>query len=87
MAWPADWAEGETLTETRLNQHAGAVKNWGGDVNTSGYALIAESSAPVDADIPAGGVVAWLDEPSNKLRFRVRYSNGTTLKSGEIALT
>lgn len=87
MAWPADWTDGEAITETRLNQHAGAVKTWGGNVDTAGYALVVESSAPVDADIPAGGIVAWLDESTHKLKFRARYSDGTTLKSGEIALT
>jgi hypothetical protein len=87
MAWPSDWTDGERITAERLNAHAGAVKTWGGNVDTGGNALVVESGAPVDGDIPAGGIVAWLDEATDKLKFRVRYSNGTTLKSGEIALT
>jgi hypothetical protein len=44
------------------------------------------ASAPTDANILAGQVAIWLDEAGNKLKFRVRYSDGTTLKSGEVAL-
>ena len=87
MAWPSLYSDGENLTATRLNGWAAAIYEWGGDVNTSGYSIIVESSAPVDNDIPTRGVVVWIDEGANKLMFRLRYSDGTTLKSGEVDLT
>ena len=86
MAWPANWTDAEYMTAARMNSWMGSIKAWGGNVNTSGYALIIESSAPTDTDIPANGMVVWVDETAGKLMFRTRYSNGTTLRSGEVTL-
>jgi hypothetical protein len=44
------------------------------------------NSAPTDSTIPTSGITAWIDETNNNLLFRVRYSNGTTLKTGTVAL-
>ncbi len=41
--------------------------------------------APNDALIPNGHCQAWVDQPGNALKFRVRYSDGT-IKTGTIAL-
>jgi hypothetical protein len=40
-----------------------------------------------DGDIPTSFVAFYLDETANKIHFRVRYSDGSTLKIGELALT
>lgn len=58
----------------------GRVDVWGIPVQ-----IHAESSAPTDGDIDNGAMVAWLNEGSNLLTFRVRYSGGT-LKTGTVAL-
>jgi hypothetical protein len=86
MAWPTDFVDGNTLTAASLNGWVSAIKAWGGDVDTGGYSIKLESSAPVDVDIPNRGLVIWIDEAANKLKFRLRYAAGT-LKSGEISLT
>ncbi len=43
------------------------------------------SVAPNDALIPNGHAQAWVDQPGNALKFRVRYNDGT-LKTGTVAL-
>lgn len=45
------------------------------------------STAPADASLSASQVSAWVDEIGNTLSFKVKYSDGTTVKSGSIALT
>lgn len=53
----------------------------------SGAAVLGAPAAVVaDANLHNGSVSFYLDEGNNKLKFRVRYSNGT-LKNGEINLT
>ncbi len=47
----------------------------------------AANTAPTDADIKARMFTAYLDETLHKLMFRVKYADGTTLKTGEVALT
>jgi len=44
------------------------------------------ATAPTDADLSAGQVSAYLDETTHKLLFRVKYADGTTLKSGGTVL-
>ena len=48
--------------------------------------MSAPNSAPTDSDLKNGQVSFWLDETSNDLVFRVKYSDGT-LKTGRVALT
>lgn len=43
-------------------------------------------SAPADADVATSSVVAWVDETANELTFKVKYADGTTVKSGTVAL-
>lgn len=87
MAWPADWTDGEGVTASRLNSWTNAIKAWGGDVDSGGYSVIVMSSAPTDGNIPTKGIAIWIDEVSNQLKFRIRYSDGTTLKTGAVNLT
>ncbi len=87
MAWPSSQTDGTEISSALWNEHVAAFQTWGGNVNSAGYALIIASSAPTDGNIPTRGVVLWIDEGTNKLKFRLRYSDGITLKSGEISLT
>jgi hypothetical protein len=87
MAWPSTQTDGTEITSSLWNGIVAAFSTWGGNVDTAGYSLILNSSAPTDGNIPTRGIVIWIDEASHKLKFRVRYSDGTTLKSGEISLT
>lgn len=48
--------------------------------------IYAPNAGPYAGWMPSGTVAMWLDEAGHKLKFAVKYSNGTTLKSGEIAL-
>lgn len=87
MAWPTNVTDGSEISSTIWNELVAAFQTWGGNVNSAGYSLVINSSAPTDGNIPTKGIVIWIDEASHKLKFRLRYSDGTTLKSGEIALT
>ena len=58
--------------------------------------FVLESAAPVDATLATytdygtpryAGFVAWVDESGNNLKFRVVYADGTTFKTGTVALT
>ncbi len=49
-------------------------------------ALGAPASAPTDGNLNASNISFYLDEVGNTLKIRVKYSNGTTLKTGTIAL-
>ena len=44
------------------------------------------TSAPADGDLGAGECGIWVDEAANTLNFKVKYSDGATIKSGSIAL-
>lgn len=52
---------------------------------TSRLAYGVPNSAPTDGDLSNGQITAYLDEASAKLKFRIKYSDGT-LKTGEVAL-
>ena len=56
-------------------------------VNDDGYVFIGAPAATISSGIGVSQIVFWLDEASNKLMVRVRYSNGSTVKDGEVALT
>ncbi len=44
------------------------------------------NSAPTDGDIPTAAVSWYLDEGGGNIKVRVRYADGTTLKTGTLAL-
>lgn len=44
------------------------------------------ASAPTDGDLGASMVSFYLDESGNNLKVRAKYANGTTLKTGTLAL-
>lgn len=46
----------------------------------------APATAPTDANLMAASVSMYLDEAGNNLKVRVKYANGTTLKTATIAL-
>jgi hypothetical protein len=50
-------------------------------------AFTAPPAAPPDSLLSASQVSFYLDEATNTLKVRVRYSDGTTLKTGQISLT
>lgn len=60
----------------------------GGMTGTRVY-LTAPNSAPTDAKIGASQVSLWVDEAADPplLKVRVKYADGTTLKTGEIVLS
>jgi hypothetical protein len=65
----------------------GYIKNTTGNVGIQGRVFEgAPNTAPTDADIPNSFVSMWLNEGTNLLTFRVRYSDGT-LKTGTVTLT
>ncbi len=58
-----------------------------GRFKSTGRSFIgAPNSAPADSDLDKGMISFHLDEAANKLRMRVRYSDGT-LKTGSVNLT
>lgn len=46
----------------------------------------APNSEPDASIINAGQLSFWLDESNHKLKVKVKYANGTTVKAGEVAL-
>ncbi len=44
------------------------------------------NSAPNDAELVAGSASLYVDETTHKLMVRVKYADGTTMKTGEVAL-
>ncbi len=59
----------------------------GGNTRLDGRQFLnAAATAPTDADIPTAAVSWYLDESLNNIKVRVRYSDGTTLKTGTLAL-
>lgn len=54
--------------------------------NDGRWKYLTPNSAPNNAILLSSQCTAFLDEINNKLKFRVKYSNGVTLKTGEIAL-
>lgn len=72
--------------ELRFYTSAGATPRV--KVGTTGrlFATV-PNSAPTDSDIMTSGVTFYLNEAGNTLVFRVRYSDGTTVKAGTVALT
>jgi len=53
---------------------------------TAGLFLKAPASAPADASLSNGQISFWINESTNALTVKVKYSNGT-VKSGTVSLT
>jgi len=49
--------------------------------------FIVEDAEPDDADIPTSFCAVYMDETGDALTFKVKYSDGVTLKSGTVSLT
>jgi len=47
----------------------------------------APATAPADSVLSSGQFTVWVNESTNELTFKVKYSDGTTVKSGTVALT
>lgn len=63
------------------------VRRFLGDLSVSGRSYIGTAAtAPTDANIGTSQISMYLDEAGNNLKIRVRYSNGTTLKTATVAL-
>ncbi|HEX8499272.1 MAG TPA: hypothetical protein VF659_01680 [Pyrinomonadaceae bacterium] len=45
------------------------------------------NAAPTDSNLNSASVTWYLDEATNTLKVRVKYSNGTTMKTGSVTLT
>ena len=53
---------------------------------TAGLFLVAPASAPADASLANGQISFWVNESTNALTVKVKYSSGT-VKSGTVSLT
>lgn len=81
--------------ESANNRSDGYIAGMYNNLTTRKWALkwdgrvfqAAPNSAPTDGDLQAGEITFYLDESGNNLIVRVKYSDGTTLKSGTVALT
>lgn len=63
-------------------QEQGTINNAEGD----SWVVSAPAAVPADASLTNGSFSFWIDEATDKLMVRVRYSDGT-YASGEVALT
>jgi hypothetical protein len=62
-----------------------AARGWA-DGSAGRWASAAPASAPTDAHLAASQISFYLDESGNNLKVRVKYADGTTLKTGTVAL-
>jgi hypothetical protein len=77
-----EWGSGSASHDTNLYRQAANV------LKTDDRLVIGTpDSAPTDADLGAASISFYLDEAGNELQVRVKYADGTTLKTGAIALT
>jgi len=54
---------------------------------STGYAMeLKVEDAMADADMQSSAVSIYLDESANELKFKVKYSDGTTYKTGSVSL-
>jgi hypothetical protein len=56
-------------------------------ISYDGVKIHVPSSAIADANMEASYVSPWVDETNHRLYFKVKYSDGTTVKSGYISLS
>lgn len=68
-----------------MGNYPSEQKDYSRQLANGGAPVGAKNTAPVDADIPKGAIVFYLDEAGNNLKVRVKYSNGT-LKTATVAL-
>jgi len=75
-------------TNSRITNGHGVWQEGTGDENQlAGRTYQATpATAPTDGNIGAAQISFYLDEAGNNLKVRVKYSNGTTLKTGTVAL-
>ncbi len=48
--------------------------------------IVAPGAAPLDAAVPTSGIMFYIDETLHKLMVKVKYSDGTTIKTATIDL-
>jgi|2_EtaG_2_1085320.scaffolds.fasta_scaffold05557_6 hypothetical protein len=56
-------------------------------VDDNGYVFVATPSTEISSGLGVSQITFWLDEGADKLMFKVRYSDGSSIKDGEVALT
>jgi hypothetical protein len=61
------------------------IRLWA-DGSAGRVAVTTPASAPTDAHLAASQISFYLDEAGNNLKVRVKYANGSTLKTATIAL-
>lgn len=67
------------------NLGATVVRKWGIKFDGRVFEKV-PASAPTDADLQASEVTWYLDEAGNNLKARIKYADGTTLKTATIAV-
>ncbi|MEO0796312.1 MAG: hypothetical protein AAFX93_14175 [Verrucomicrobiota bacterium] len=85
----ADIASGAAIANTKLDL-ASIAQNVGmaGTLEVAGETQVfVPTSAPADGSVNASRVMFWVDEAGHTLNFKVKYSNGTTVRSGSVALS
>lgn len=87
MATIFDWARDYVVKTMRI----GATSKTGArkaTLHASGTTIFGVGTASVaDGDLGAGEANAWIDETGHTLNFKVKYSDGTTVKSGSVSLS
>ena len=80
--------EDNTLANRFLVEHRTITSNplIDGDFSSGGLAIGAPASPLADSRIGANRMTFYLDESTDKLHFRVKYADGTTIKEGEVNL-
>lgn len=76
---------GNNMFIRNVNNGINVIKAMMGSGNACRIFLRATATASTDGDLENSSINLWLDQSTNKLMVRAKYSDGT-LKSGEIAL-
>lgn len=84
MTWTGGWSP-KLIVADNIPDLGGKTNRWK-DFYTAGRSYLgAANTAPADADLVNGTISFYLDEGTNDLKVRVRYSDGT-LKTATVAL-